>query len=68
MRAMTPSGTVPSTIAGRIRCRSASTNGALLIRQRGVDHHEAGRLVEVVFDEVDAARDRRPAEIAPRRT
>ena len=46
MRAMTASGTVPSTIAGRMRWRKASSKGARLIGQKRVDGHEAGRLIE----------------------
>ncbi len=58
MRAMTASGTVPSTIAGRMRCRKRVEKSAGLIGQKRVDRHEAGRLVEGIVDEVDAARDR----------
>ena len=36
-----------------------------LIGKRRVDHHEAGRLVEIIFDQIDAAGDRRPAERHP---
>ena len=62
MRAMTASGTVPSTIVGRIRCADGRAEGALLVRQQRVDQQEAGdRLDEVLHG--DAARDRRPAEL-----
>ena len=36
--------------------------GALLIRQQRIDQHEAGDRLEVVLDEVDSSRYRRPAE------
>ena len=36
--------------------------GAVLIGEERVDRHEAGRLVEIIVDEVDAARDRQPAQ------
>ena len=46
MRAMTASGTVPSTTAGRIRCLSASSSAPGWSDSARVDQHEAGRLVE----------------------
>ena len=57
MRAMTASGTVPSTIAGRIEMAQRVEKSAGLIGQERVDRHEPGRLVERIVDEVDAARD-----------
>ena len=62
MRAMTASGTVPSTIVGRMRCDSADRKAPLSSGQQRVDQQEAGdRLDEILHG--DAARDRRPAEL-----
>ena len=50
MRAITASGTVPSTIGGRIRWRQRRTEGARLVRQQRVDQHEAGDRLDPVHD------------------
>ena len=68
IRAITPSGTVPSTIDGQNQMAQGVEKGAGLAGKQRVDRHEAGRLVKVVSDEIDAAGDREPALAAPRRT
>ena len=55
MRAITASGTVPSTIAGRIKVAQSVEKSARLTGQKRVDGHESGRLIERIVDEVDPA-------------
>ena len=68
MRAMTASGTVPSTMVGRMRWRTASQKAPFWSGQQRVDQHEAGDRLEIVFDEIDAAGHRRQAAAARTRT
>ena len=62
MRAMTASGTVPSTIVGRIKMRCGRTERAPVAGQQRVDQQEAGDRLDKILHG-DAARDRRPAEL-----
>ncbi len=62
MRAITPSGTVPEHDRRQDEMAQCVQESARLVGQERVDRHETGRLVEIIVDEVDAARHRQEPE------